>query len=374
VPFLALALLLAFQATDAQRAKVAWVPNPRAVSGGWVTDPSHHLRPATVDSLNAIIGALEASTSAEIAVAVVDSTSGLEPFDFALALHRVWGVGKQGKDNGVVLLWVPAQRAIQISVGYGLEGAIPDRRAGRIRDEALIPAFRDGRFDEGMIAGVRALAEAAAAETDQRQGMTPRLRTGGDAGTGPARRGGAGPIVRLVEWLGGGLASVAALFGGIFGVARWRRRRPRTCSKGHPMRLLGEQEDDARLSGGARLEENLKSVDWDVWVCDTCGEVQRTPYKRFLSGYTDCPECKRRTVSTVTVTLVAATHAHGGKERVTAKCANCGWGQVTERSTPMLSDSSSSSGGGFSGGGGGGGGGGSFGGGSAGGGGAGGHY
>ena len=44
---------------------------------------------------------------------VVDSTSGLEPFDFALAIHRGWAVGKRGKDNGVVFLWVPTQRAVQ---------------------------------------------------------------------------------------------------------------------------------------------------------------------------------------------------------------------------------------------------------------------
>jgi uncharacterized protein len=147
LPAAALALLL--QATPAQVERIRWVANPRTANGTWVADPSHHLRDSTIALLNAEIGALERLSGAEIAVVVVDSTAGLEPFDFALAIHRGWGVGKTGRDNGVVLLWVPTQRAVQISVGYGLEGAVPDRRAGRIRDEEIFPAFRRGEFDAG---------------------------------------------------------------------------------------------------------------------------------------------------------------------------------------------------------------------------------
>src|SRR3989304_5985889 len=99
------------------------------------------------------ISALEAATGAGDAGVVVDSTSGLDPFDFALALHRYWGVGKRGVNNGVLLLWVPAQRAVWISVGQGLEGAIPDRLAGRIRDEDIFPQFRNEEYDAGDHAG-----------------------------------------------------------------------------------------------------------------------------------------------------------------------------------------------------------------------------
>lgn len=89
----ALLAALALQATPAGQARIAWVPNPRVRDGTWVADPSHHLSAAIVAKLNAEISALEQATGAEIAVVVVDSTSGLTPFDFALALHRGWGVG-----------------------------------------------------------------------------------------------------------------------------------------------------------------------------------------------------------------------------------------------------------------------------------------
>ena len=372
---LAAAAALLLQATPAQLERIRWVPNPRQTAGAWVADPARHLRDSTVAALNGAISALERETGAEIAVVVVDSTSGLEAFDFALALHRGWGVGKRGRDNGVVFLWVPAQRAVQISVGYGLEGALPDRRVGRIRDEEIFPAFRRGDFDAGVSAGVRALAAAAREDSGGgRRGFTPRMETGTGAVEPRAERRGRDDGSSPLGWIASVVALVGAGVGGTLGIRRWRRRRPRDCPNGHgKMRLLEEKADDDKLDQGSRLEEQLHSVDWDVWVCDSCGETMRIPYRRLLSSYSDCPKCQRRTITSTTQTIVRATTAHGGRERVTSKCKNCGHSTTTERSTPRISTRSSSSG--SSGGGhGGGGGGSSFGGGSAGGGGAGGKY
>ena len=329
---LALLLALLQQPTPAHRAKVAWVPNPRTANGGWVADPAHHLQPATVAALNSEIGALEAATGAEIAVVVVDSTSGLEPFDFALALHRSWGVGKRDRDNGVLLLWVPEQRSVWISVGYGLEGTLPDRKVGRIRDTDIFPPFRRGAFDEGVIAGVRALAAAAREEGGGTGATSDGSATEARGSPGGALTGGGG----ILSVLGGGI-----------GYARWRRRRPRPCPNGHgAMRRLDEQADNAFLDGGERLEEDYKSVDYDVWRCDSCGHTLKIPYKRWTSSYKSCPDCKRRTLKETTRRLVRATSAHEGRERVTQHCGNCGHQRTFERSIPRVSTSSSSSGGG----------------------------
>jgi uncharacterized protein len=359
---------LAFQLSPAQQARVAWVPNPRTANSTWVSDASHHLRPATLDSINSIIGALERETGAEIAVAVVDSMAGLEAQEFATALHRYWGVGKRGRDNGVLLLWNPVHRDIFISVGLGLEGAIPDRRAGRIRDE-IFAEFRQRHFDEGIVAGVTSIAAAARADSGgTRRGLTPGM----DNGVAVKDRNRAGGIFAII---GGVLAGLASLIGGAFGIRRWRRYRPRNCSNGHPMRLLDERADDDKLDQGAKAEERLGSINWDVWVCPTCDEVLRVPFAKWTSPYEKCTKCARKTMSETVRTVVAATTSHGGSETVIRFCSNCGYRNETTRSTPRKVESSSSSGSGFSGGSSsGGGGGGSFGGGSAGGGGAGGRY
>jgi len=141
------------------------------------------------------------------------------------------------------------------------------------------------------------------------------------------------------------------------------------------MRLLSETQDDAFLETGAVLEEQLGSMDYDVWACTTCDERLVVAKRKWFTSYETCPVCKRRTVSVKTKELVAATYTAQGEREVTRTCKNCRWTKTVQEAIPMRVQSSSSSGGsssGFSSGGGGGGGGGSsFGGGSSGGGGAG---
>ncbi len=367
---LLLAAALLLQITPAQAERLRWVPNPRAVNSTWVADPSHHLEPATVDSINSLLSRLSRETGTEIAVVVIDSTSGFEPFDVALALHRMWGVGQRGRDNGIVVLWVPTQRALQVSVGYGLEGVLPDSRVGRIRDQVIFPAFRRNELDAGMLSGVEAIAAAAREEKDAR-GSTMSTTNPPPNGrpiveAEPGRRAG-----RRTGVVFGAMGGLLALAGGAGGVAAYRRRRSRQCPNGHgKMVRLDEQADDAQLDSGQRLEERLKSVNYDVWVCPTCQHVSIIPHKAWFSRYSKCQSCGRRTLETKARTLVRATTSHEGSEQVTEHCENCGWGRTYTRMIPRVQVSSGGSG--RSGGGGGGGG--SFGGGSAGGGGAGGHY
>lgn len=368
--FLTFAVLLLQAATPAQQKRVAWVPNPRP-AGGWVADPSHHLKPATIDSLNALATALERETSDEIAVVVVDSTSGLGPDDFALAIHRAWGVGKASRDNGVVVLWVPAQRALQVSVGYGLEGRLIDGRVGRIRDEQFFPAFKANEFDRGMLDGVGALVAAAREEGTPIERFKP----------------GAVPRPRKT-WLGlliAGLIIIPLLVLGILAwVNRFRHRRYHHCPKCKARMRYVDDPAERRplLDPGQRVEERLESVRHDFWVCPACNTRDSDAHVSSTS-IEPCPKCKYRTVKKATRTMIAATTGHEGQDMTTWRCANCDYVKEQVVITPQViasSDDSTFGGGGFGGGssggssGGGGGGGGSFGGGSAGGGGAGGRY
>lgn len=371
----AAALALLLQVTPAQRAKIAWVPNPRTTTGTWVADPSRRLQGATLARLNAEIGALERETGAEVAVVIVDSTSGLDPFDFALALHRGWGVGKQGRDNGVVFLWVPPQREVRISVGTGLEGVLPDRRTGRILDQQVIPAFRREAWEEGVLAGVGAIIAAAREETGGRTAPSGAAAPSGSGlpGGGVPRAGTAAPVADVQPdggaplGLFGALGAIVAAIGGGVGYRRWKRRRPRPCPNGHGMmRLVDEAQDDQYLDEPERLEERLSSVDYDVWLCENCGQTLKLPYRSWTSSYRDCPECRHRTVEVRRTTVRRATTSHEGQEHVVEACRHCTYRKEFDRVLPRVSKSSSGvgsklGGGGFRGGGGGS----SFGGGSA---------
>ncbi len=117
---------------------------------GAVTDLASVLSPAAEQEIIARLADVEARTTAEIAVATVQSLDGMSVEDYGNRLFRQWGIGQKGKDNGVLILVAPSDRKVRIEVGYGLEGVLPDGLAGDIIRSQAIPAFRDGNFEEGI--------------------------------------------------------------------------------------------------------------------------------------------------------------------------------------------------------------------------------
>lgn len=335
-PLLLIACLVAPTLADAQRdtTRLRWVANPRVTTGSWVADPTAHLADGTRARIDSIASALERETSAEIAVVVIDSLDGLEPGDAALLLQRRWGVGKAERDNGILLLWSPALRQIFVSVGYGLEGVLPDARAGRIQDREMLPAFRRGDFDAGVLAGVTALASAAREETYSGLARATARRQSGGAPWGAIL---------------GGLVALAAALGGV--VFAFSGRLPRRCPSGHGrMERLSESADNAHLDQGQQVEEQIGSVDYDVWACAQCEAVRIVPRRRWFSGHEDCPKCKRRTVKRTSRQVLAPTYSRTGKRAVSLSCKHCGYSRQYDETLPMLTreTAGSSSGGGGS--------------------------
>lgn len=104
------------------------------------------------------------TTSTQIVVVTLQSLNGADAADYATELGRQWGVGQQGKDNGVVVLVSREDRRIFIATGYGLEGAIPDAVASRIIRNIITPNFREGNFYLGLSRATDALIAAARGE------------------------------------------------------------------------------------------------------------------------------------------------------------------------------------------------------------------
>jgi uncharacterized protein len=121
-------------------------------------------QPAQKAELENILRGVEQKTTAEIAVVALRSLEGGEINDFANRLFAKWGIGKKDKDNGLLLLAAIEDRKVRIEVGYGLEGALPDAKTGRMLDEYVIPEFKQQKYAEGLIAGAVALAGDVARE------------------------------------------------------------------------------------------------------------------------------------------------------------------------------------------------------------------
>ncbi len=113
--------------------------------------------------------ALQRDTEAQVVVVTVETLNGLEPYEYATELGNRWGVGSSESDNGVVVLLAVEEREIFISVGYGLEGALPDSKTGRILDVYGIPYFKNDDFSTGLLKVGKAVIDEVYTE----YGLTP---------------------------------------------------------------------------------------------------------------------------------------------------------------------------------------------------------
>lgn len=125
----------------------------------YVVNPAGILSQAACDSIDSMLYALEQQTGIETVVAVVPSIGDESCFEFSHQLLNKWGVGKKDKNNGLVILLVTDQRCIQCYTGYGLEGVLPDALCKRIQTKYMIPYLKDGNWDAGMVAGVKATCQ-----------------------------------------------------------------------------------------------------------------------------------------------------------------------------------------------------------------------
>lgn len=149
------------------------VPNPRKANGGWVTDMADILSPTTEAQLNQIVSELEAKKGAEFAIVTVPQTTPAStPKEFATELFNTWKIGKQGQDNGLLLLISKGDRRIEIETGYGLEGVLTDAKVGQIIDRDIKPKFKQGDFDGGTLAGTQALVAIVSQSARHQAGST----------------------------------------------------------------------------------------------------------------------------------------------------------------------------------------------------------
>jgi uncharacterized protein len=319
-------MLLLTNALGAQ--SLGTIPNPRARDGTWVTDMPRALRAETVARLNATIGDLERATGAEIAVAVVNSLEGLSVEEAAVKLFELWGIGKKGKDNGLLLLWSKGDRRVRVEVGYGLEGTLNDGKVGAILDAYLIPRFKAGDFDQGLIDGVDALARVVRAEPVELASLKSESYDDSSWGAGT-----------VIAGIGG---TVVAAIGTLTGVRRWRRYRRRRCPACQTlMTRLDEAEDDAYLEAGQLAEERVGSIDYDVWRCGGCGQQLTLRYPKWLTRYAKCPQCSNRTKSSTETVVAAATTSSSGSANVVERCAFCNFHHEYTKVLPRIQRSSS---------------------------------
>ena len=118
---------------------------------------------------------LRERAGSQLVVVVLRSLQGGQIDDFAVKLFKQWGVGQEGKSNGVLLLVAIDDRKARVEVGYGLEPVLPDALAGRVLQEQLFPAFKQQKYAAGLTAAVNRIAEII----EKNEPAPAHLRKGG---------------------------------------------------------------------------------------------------------------------------------------------------------------------------------------------------
>lgn len=138
---------------------------------GYVSDFAGVIDNESRARLTSLIENINKKSSAEIGVVTIQSMEELGFADIeeaAVKLFEEWGIGKKGKDNGILILAAIKERKVRIEVGYGLEGQIPDGAAGEIIRKGIVPYFKKQRFGEGLYNGVLLIAERINADVGEK--------------------------------------------------------------------------------------------------------------------------------------------------------------------------------------------------------------
>jgi len=121
----------------------------------------------TKTGLTEKLAALEQKTSRQLVVVTVPSLQGHEISDYGYQLGRAWGIGQAKLNNGILFLVAPNEHKTRIEVGYGLEPIITDAFSSVVIQTQVLPKFRSGDFNGGVVAGANALIEQLSLETSE---------------------------------------------------------------------------------------------------------------------------------------------------------------------------------------------------------------
>lgn len=325
----------------------------------FVSDPDGYMSAEAIALADSLALDIRRATTAEVVAIVVKDLDGEDIDRYAIDLTEKWGIGKSDKDNGVLVLVSIDDRQAGIYTGYGVEGIVTDMRAGRIRRDIMNPSLQKGDYGGAIVNTLRALNEIMTEPdaANELRSAEPNKRASESYGDffriylilgavafvamtiialiaftstrGMERHERFNRLNRLtVPFI---VATVAFL--GIPVLAwlllmllkkRVRRSVPSCPNCGHKMRLIDEVHDNDYLTPAQDREEQLNSVDYDVWLCDNCGTTEISPYVNDKTAYQTCPNCGARTEQLIGNSVVRqpTTTSEGIGEK-TYICHNC---------------------------------------------------
>ena len=294
----------------------------------FISDPDDFISDDIQSNVDLQLRALMDSTSVETAFVVIESAGDIDIETFSQQLFSEWGIGKADKDNGVLVIIIMDQRKARIHTGYGVEGVLPDISAKNIIDQDIVPYMKSGDINNAIAATANRLFAIFTDPTaaHELKSMQPNdSRKDSDNSNNLETlfliivliAFAAGLIIflqtifsiskktnyqkieilRKSQWKLAIMACLSMFLGIIFFLivyflTRYYRNKPIKCDFcGSKMNKLSEEEDNKYLSEAQNIEEEIKSVDYDVWLCPQCNATEIFPFESKISSFDKCPKC-----------------------------------------------------------------------------------
>lgn len=367
------------------------IVNPKtSCANCYVANQDAILSSSATDSLNQILHTLNQKTGIEIAVVAIEGEQTTSAREVSMELFDAWKIGKKGEDNGIIIILTKASREVFIRTGYGVEGILTDALSTRIVNNYMIPYFKKGQWDEGFILGVEQVVSLLDKTYENNSKKEKNISKDYSIFSlfylifsliffvlaiiliykGYSHISNNYKLEKIkalkqksLPWLIVGIVFFPALLLLLVWVNFVAKRKIRLskvkCSCGCDMRRLSEKEEDKYLSRKAQIEEEIGSKNYDVWLCESCGNTVIYPYDKMLSIYTECPSCKAKACYKQSEKVLKyPTSFRNGIMRKTYRCKNCNHISHIDSDIPRSGGvivggmgSGSSFGGGFSGGG-----------------------
>lgn len=347
-----------------------------------VLDPGGMLSRSVRAEMEDSLARIRMASTAEVVVAIAPDLDGMAPQQWCERLFTRMKIGKEKEDNGLLIMISPGDRQAFIMPGYGMEGIFTDIACKKLAEQVIKPAMREGNLDgavTGMVSAVnRVLSDpevAAEIRSDQKENFN-------NGGVGALDSGVFLRFIRILACLAFLIAAwwclrnfrrqrrepsnyeksilwrksigleiiltICSLGTGLVWLLLavlmyryWRTKRVICPTCGSKMRRLPENQDNEFLTPSQDFEERLNTVDWDVWKCDSCGTLERLPFRVPQKKYTECPSCHTvaMTLESDAVTRRATKYAEGEGMR-TYVCKYCGHRTQKRYRIPRREDNS----------------------------------
>lgn len=370
---------------------VEQIVNPKtSCANCYVANQDAILSSSATDRINQLLHSLNQRTGIEIAVVAIEGEQNTSARDVSMELFDAWKIGKKGEDNGIIIILTKASREVFIRTGYGVEGILTDALSTRIVNNYMIPYFKKGQWDEGFLSGVSQIVSLLekdygniSLKTENKTknyfvislfyliisliyfvvALIVIYKQYSHINNNYKLEKIKALKQKSLPWLIVGIVFFPALLLLLIWIYCIEIRRIKKssvkCSCSNKMRLLSEKEEDKYLSRKAQIEEEIGSKNYDVWLCESCGQTVIYPYDKILTNYSECPSCKAKAYYKQSEKVMRyPTSFRNGVMRKTYRCKNCNHISHIDSDIPRSGGvivggmgSGSSFGGGFSGGG-----------------------